>query len=187
MKQRFSLVVVSLLFVLLVPLSIHASDMFSQSALQHALQTEVNYDLPYSGLLPDNPLYAFKTLRDRIVSFFITDAQKQAQFDLLQADKRLVAAQDLFKEPHHNDMLISQTLSKGENYFDESITNIAQAQKEGRLVNDFLDKLSQASLKHQQILYSMLQQSHGQLREDIGQEIERVQKFAERVNALKPH
>ncbi|HSW97310.1 MAG TPA: hypothetical protein VLF89_05800, partial [Candidatus Saccharimonadales bacterium] len=34
---------------------------------------QIQYDLPYPGLLPDNPLYSLKVLRDKIVEFFISD------------------------------------------------------------------------------------------------------------------
>lgn len=187
MKKQLVIVTCCLLVFLMLPITIQASDASSASALQTTLATPVTYDLPYPGLLPDNPLYVFKVLRDRLVSFFITDAQKQAEFDLLQADKRLVAAEYLMKEPSRNNQLISQTVSKGENYFADAVINITKAQQEGRLVNDFLDKLSKASIKHQQVLYMLQQQSSGQLHGDLGQDIQRVQKFATQVNALKPH
>lgn len=187
MKKQLVFVAGCLLVFLLLPVTIQASDASSASKLQIVLATPVTYDLPYPGLLPDNPLYLLKAFRDRLVSFFISDAQKQAEFDLLQANKRLVATEYMMKEPHHNDQLISQTASKGENYFADSLVNVTKAQQEGRLVNDLLERLVKASIKHEQVLYMLQQQSSGQLRMDLGQDIERVQKFADEVNTLKSH
>ena len=50
-----------------------------------------NYLLPYPGMLPDNPLYMLKAMRDRVINFLIADSQKKAEFYLLQSDKRLNA------------------------------------------------------------------------------------------------
>lgn len=187
MKKIWLTCLFLVIFNLIVPQSLRASDATSSSSLQDALRMDVTYDLPYPGILPDSPFYLLKAFRDKLVSFFITDAQKQAEFDLLQADKRLVAAQYLLKEPTHSNSLVSTTVSKAENYFDESITNIAEAKKEGRLVNDFLDRLNRAGIKHLQVLYIMKNQSSGQLRADLEGEIQRVQNFEQKVTSLKSH
>ena len=58
----------------------------------------VTYEMPYPGILPDNPFYPLKTLRDRVVGFLITDPGKNATFDLLQADKRFQAGVMLYEK-----------------------------------------------------------------------------------------
>jgi hypothetical protein len=50
---------------------------------------KIEYTLPYPGILPDHPLYFVKTLRDTILSRLISNPVKMAEFDLLQADKKL--------------------------------------------------------------------------------------------------
>jgi len=47
----------------------------------------IDYTLPYPGLLPDNPLYPLKMIRDRIILFLINDSAKRTEYYLLQADK----------------------------------------------------------------------------------------------------
>lgn len=183
MKKTAGVIFILLLLLFFTPHTSWAD--VNTVELQKTLHTSVDYTLPYPGLLPDNPLYFIKTVRDKLVSFFITDPQKQAKFDLLQADKRLAAGEYLLQEPHPNAQLISQTVSKGENYFDDAITNIALAQKQGILTNDFLDKLTKAGIKHQQVLYSMQQQTKGELHDDLGQNIERVQNFEKEVMQLE--
>ncbi len=108
------------------------------------------YQLPYPGILPDNTLYPLKALRDRIMSFLVSDPLKKAALDLLQADKRLNAGIYLVNKGKI-DLAIS-TISKGENYFDGAISNIKDAKKQGMEVKDILRKISLSSLKHQQVL-----------------------------------
>ena len=101
--QRFA-GVLFLLFFFVYPLHVQAAN----SALSSVPHASVDYELPYPGLLPDNPLYPIKVFRDKVVSFFITDAQKQATFDLLQADKRVAAGEYLLQEKDESkDSLIS--------------------------------------------------------------------------------
>ena len=187
MKYTLVVLIVLLFTVFLFPFFIHAAPATPSANMREVSQMQVDYDLPYPGILPDSPFYILKTLRDKIVSFFITDAYKQAEFDLLQADKRLVAGEYLLNRHEGQDTVIISTISKGDNYFEDAITNITKAQQEGRLTNDFLDKLTKANLKHQQILYGMMLAAHGQLKADLGKEIQRVQNMENEVNKLKPH
>lgn len=187
MKYTLGICILLLCFAISFPFLTHAASATPSGAMQQIGTIQVDYDLPYPGILPDSPFYPLKTIRDKVVSFLITDAYKQAEFDLLQSDKRLVAGEDLLNEHKGEDSLVSQTVSKGENYFEDAITNIAKAQKEGRLTNDFLEKLTKADLKHQQILNSMMMHSQGQLRIDLGNEIKRVQNMQKEFDKLKPH
>src|SRR5260370_38981843 len=60
--------------------------------------SKMDYQLPYPGILPDNPLYELNALRDRIYGFLISDPLKKSEFDLLQADKRLAVGISLFNK-----------------------------------------------------------------------------------------
>jgi hypothetical protein len=51
----------------------------------------VDYKLPYPGILPNNPLWPVKDLRDKAISLFIFDSVTKAQYYLRQADKRFAA------------------------------------------------------------------------------------------------
>lgn len=184
MKKTSIFLGILLTLFIVLPLNTTAATATYQKQLQQVLQTSVQYELPYPGILPDNALYPLKAVRDRLVYFFISDPLKRAQFDLLQADKRLAASQTM-QTKGGEDQLVSDTTSKAENYFSEAVGNVAQAKKEGRLVNDFLDRLTIAGVKHQQVLYKMMQQSHGQLRADLQQDIQRVQEYESQVNTIK--
>src|SRR5438552_3561844 len=72
-------------FLLLNPAFARADEMSSSSAEV----ARVDYQLAYPGLLPDHPLYFLKAARDKVYAFFISSPVKKAEFDLLQADKRV--------------------------------------------------------------------------------------------------
>src|SRR5580692_5886046 len=59
----------------------------ASSSSQQIAPSQVDYQLPYPGLLPDNPLYFLKMIRDNLTAFFIGKPLDKAQFDLLQSDK----------------------------------------------------------------------------------------------------
>lgn len=178
---------VLVIFLLLFLFSQSSSVSFAKTptTLQQISTISVTYTLPYPGILPDNPLYGFKVLRDKIVSFFITDAQKQAEFDLLQADKRLAAGQYLMQEKTVNQQLVSETISKSENYFGQAVENIAIAKSQGKLVNNFLDTLRLASIKHQQVLFSLSQTAKGALKQTLQSDSIRMAGFEKAVNKMK--
>src|SRR5690242_14827815 len=120
-----------LLFVIVFPKSIALADESSASAAVSPTPMQVNYTLPYPGILPDNPLYFFKTLRDNILTFFISDPLKKSSFYLLQSDKRLEASWYLLKNSSKNLPLALTTLSKSNNYFELSLSQEKQAKASG--------------------------------------------------------
>ena len=100
--------------------------------------TLIEYTLPYPGLLPDSPLYGLKTLRDRIMLFLIADPIKKAEFDLLQANKRVSAGMFLAKKKQYP--IAVSTISKGENYFEDALSSAKEAQSRGVSGNDVVQK-----------------------------------------------
>lgn len=111
-----------------------------------------DYSLVYPGILPNNPLYPIKMIRDRIVLFLIADPAKRATFNLLQSDKRVAAGALLLEEDTKNEALAITTIKKGENYFHEALNQAFQLKREGREVNGFIQKLSSAVEKHMQVI-----------------------------------
>lgn len=55
----------------------------------NASPPSVEYALPYPGILPDHPLYFLKVIRDRILTFLITNPVRKVEFHILMADKQL--------------------------------------------------------------------------------------------------
>jgi len=149
--MRFALIV--LLLIGSISPVVHAQEMSTSAAgLAVARVHTIDYSLVYPGILPNNPLYPIKMIRDRIVLFLIADPVKRASFNLLQADKRVAAGELLLKEDEKNEALAITTIEKGENYFHEAFNQAFQLKREGREVNIFIQKLSSAREKHTQVL-----------------------------------
>ena len=111
---------------------------------------EVNYFLAYPGILPDNFLYPLKMLRDRVWLFLTTDSLKKAKLNLLFADKRLGAAKALI-EGNKGDLGMT-TLSKAEKYLEKAIDQERVANKAEKDTAAFLEKLSLATQKHEEVI-----------------------------------
>ena len=168
--------------------SVYAQELSSESAGLNPTQ-KVEYTLPYPGILPDNPLYPLKAFRDRMVSMLIADPVKKALFNLLQADKRLQSAVYLL---YHSDekhiQLAETTISKGENYFEEAVSQIETARSRGRDVKAELRELSIAAKKHEEVIRELQEQvpsSEKQTFANLLQRIVRIQSLIETVQKTK--
>lgn len=147
----------------------------AQSEVSGDSAEEVNYELPYPGLLPDNPLYFLRAARDRIVSFLIADPKKKAEFNLLQADKRLNAGIYLF-DKGKIDLSIS-TISKAENYFEEALGKTKEASLQGMDAKSITGKLIESSKKHQQEIAKLEQRSPKNFKANFEDQRKRTIKF----------
>jgi len=115
-----------------------------------AVEEEVDYFLAYPGILPDHLLYPLKMVRDRIWLFLTTDPLKRAELLLLFADKRLGAAKALI-EGNKVDLGIT-TLTKAEKYLERAVDQERIARQAGKETDAFLETLSQATLKHEEVI-----------------------------------
>lgn len=118
----------------------------------------VDYDLHWSGtiypgILPDHFLYPLKMIRDRIWLFLTTDPLKKAELLLKFADKRLLAAQQLIDKGKTE--LGVTTITKAEKYLERAVNQEKVAREKGRDTAELLEKLSGATLKHEEVLLGM--------------------------------
>lgn len=113
-------------------------------------KSEIQYYLPYPGILPDHPLYPLKMIRDRIWLWFTTDSLKKAEVLLLFADKRLGAGKALIEGNKLN--LGFSTLEKAEKYLERVVGQLETAKKKGKQVRQTAEKLKTAAAKHQEVL-----------------------------------
>jgi len=116
-------------------------------------QKSVDYFLAYPGLLPDHPLYSLKMIRDRIWLGLTSNPLKKAELLLLFADKRLGASKALI-EGNKVELGIS-TITKGEKYLERAVAQERVAAEKGEETQAFLQRLSQATLKHQEVLMNL--------------------------------
>jgi hypothetical protein len=155
----------------------------AQSATSEAKFIKVSYDLPFPGILPDNPLYFLKALRDNLMKFLITDPLKKAEYDLLMADKRLVSAESLANKGNYQ--LAITTLGKSGNYFDEAIQLAAKAKDQKLDARDILNRLFTASQKHQLIIYQVSQKTKGDVKYQLELMQVRVKNFQDTVDVIR--
>lgn len=112
-----------------------------------------DYKLPYPGILPDNPFYKLKVLRDKIMAFLISDPEKKVNFYLLQTDKQIAMIPMLVNK---KEVALAQTTAlKGEDNF----TQLMFVYRNSGTKPDTktYQKLEKAANKHQEILASVMQ------------------------------
>lgn len=106
--------------------------------------TTIDYLLPYQGkILPDNPVWYIKVLRDKLWYALTFNIDKKIELNLLFADKRFGASVQLFK--NNKPDLGTSTLSKSGKYMEK-------AEKLTKDNKDLLNKIALSSLKHREII-----------------------------------
>lgn len=148
MFRRFAVI----LSTLLIAFGVLLTSILRATSVSYAYE---DYTLPYPGkVLPDNPFWSVKTLRDRLWFFLTTDPGKRAEIKLLFADKRLASSKLLFEL--NKPELGFDTLTKAEKYLEEA-GDLEQKNREGGLdTTEFLSKLAKASLKHRLVLEEII-------------------------------
>jgi hypothetical protein len=114
-------------------------------------EINVDYYLAYPGrVLPDSPFWSLKALRDRFWLYITTNPTKKVELKLLFADKRLGSSRILF-ERGKTELGVS-TLTKAEKYLEDASLDEEILRKEGVDTRDLLIRITNASLKHYQVL-----------------------------------
>lgn len=144
-KKLFLFITVIYVALVINPNNARAEDIASSSAY-------VKYDLAYPGMLPDNPLYKLKLIRDKITNFLISDPRRKVDFYLLQADKGILATAILIDK---NEVTFAEnTALRAEHSMTLINTQITALQKKPD--DSFFEKLIIASKKHQEVLLSLI-------------------------------
>lgn len=139
----------------------------------------VDYVLPYPGILPDNPLYFLKVARDNFVSFLVTNPVKKSFYYLLLADKRLASGKVLI-ETGKIDLGVT-TIVSGEKYLSKAVDQFAVTNKNDAGYDDLKAKLRIASEKHLQVMEQLSARTSGDNLNRINAAIGEAQKDYSRV------
>jgi hypothetical protein len=142
------------------------------------------YTLPYPGILPGNPLYVIKVIRDKLTEFLISEPEKKAKFELLQADKRLAASIDLFSLG--KDKEAEETLSKSQNYLESSLNQIEIAKKSNKYVGEISAKALGSSEKQIRVIKSQTPKESGEIARKLKEDLERAFELQKKAKALNP-
>ncbi len=120
----------------------------------------IEYNLPYPGILPDNPLYSLKTLRDKILIFFTSDGIKKAQLNLLLSDKRLMMGEILWEKG--NTELSISTITKAEKYLLNTSLELVALKKQDKLPPGLADKVALAAKKHIEVIEKIISKTNNE-------------------------
>jgi len=116
---------------------------------------QVSYTLPFAGVvLPDSPLWFLKAIRDKIWFKVTSSPIRRAELALMFSDKRLAASKILFEKGNSN--LGVSTLVKGEKYLEIALEQEKIARARGEDTSAFLLKIATSSLKHREIIDSLM-------------------------------
>ena len=111
---------------------------------------QVSYNLAWPGILPDNPFYKVKVLRNKIIEKMIISPAKKVEFDLLMADKTIFASKLLLDKGEIP--LAKETVLKGENYYSQLVQDYNKVLLQNEKIPLVLDrKITLAAIKHQEI------------------------------------
>jgi len=179
--KKFTILIVSFIFFFSVVASFAQETPKEDTTSTPSSVKTIDYTLPYPGLLPDNPLYVLKAIRDRIVEILISDPIKKANFYLLTADKRLNEGVSLFNKGEKKYALAETTISKGENYFEKGISEIEKAKKQGIVTLDVSQRFHLASLKHIEIIKGLINKSRGDIEQRLLLDEKRAEEFEKKL------
>lgn len=147
-------------------------------------EENVEYELPYPGILPGNFFYNIKIARDRITDFLIQDPLEKANFYLLQADKRSSAGLMLFEKGKQE--LGETTISKSQNYHEKSLGKAIEAKSRGDNIGEITGKLETSIAKQKQEIKRILKTAKGETAEKLKSDLRRAEILEKNVKANKP-
>lgn len=124
----------------------------SESAVvsDNPIEMEVNYYMPYPGILPDHPVYWIKMMRDKIVEVLTLDLNKRVELWVLYADKRMGAAAVLVDGNKRE--LGVETAEKSVAYLNRAVTGLEELKEKGVDVGDLANRMERGTLRHAQVL-----------------------------------
>ena len=113
-----------------------------------------DYDLPYPGMLPDNPLYFVKMLRDRVKLMLVGEDLEKINLLLFYADKRIAAADALLREGQVS--LAEITAHKAEQYMGQAMSMLRDFNEEEKSKNiDLFWKFYRSATIHNELINQM--------------------------------
>lgn len=154
-KIRIAFVTIFLLaLVLTAPLKINADESRSHQN-ESTTQERVDYDLPFSGMLPDNPFYIIKKARDHMYIFFTRDHIKKSELLLKVSDKKISMAEQLAEKGKWD--LVVETLQDSQDDCAQMLFSMETGQKIGTSPSPELIVIAQTSNeKREEVMEKLL-------------------------------
>jgi hypothetical protein len=184
--MRLSVVVLSLVLIFSAFSGASYAKELAEDSPSPTPSPTIAYTLPYPGILPGNPIYPVKVLRDRLVEFFISDTLKKAEFYLLQGDKHISAGQLLVDKDHKNYPLAESTISKGENYMQLALDQIPDIKATQRDERELLNRMVTAFKKHQEVIRDLEKTAPLEIKDKLAASRERAIDMQKTAESLIP-
>ncbi|MBI1862787.1 hypothetical protein HYS00_01565 [Candidatus Microgenomates bacterium] len=128
---------------------------YSTQTVEAAAGDRINYELPYPGILPGNPLYSIKSARDSLLQWMMRDNYKKAQLRIQISDKNVRGAQMLSKDKQYDNA--EKILIDGETIFEKAIDDTINAKEQGASpTSEFKTKMKTSNLKHKEIISDIM-------------------------------
>jgi hypothetical protein len=182
MKKKLSYLAIFSILVILIPLLTYVI-ITSSVSQAFATQETVVYNLPYPGVLPDNPFYFLKIFRDRLTEFATRDNLKKADFFLITSDKRVAMAQDLAKKGR--DKLAVETYTKAEKYFFQILPLLIESKKQGvSAPSSFIDTLKLSNAKHHEVGETLIKELPAGMNDSLIQALKINEELKARIEKL---
>lgn len=143
---------------------------------------KVEYYLPYPGILPDNPLYKLKMVRDRLKLWMTFNESDKAKLELAYADKRINAAMAL-AAGNKMDLAVT-TATKAEKYLEQSTNRVIKLIKTGQDEKSQLLNLEKAVSKHLEVLEEISTRAEDKHGKAFGESIMVNKLMGERVGQV---
>lgn len=110
-------------------------------------------DLPDPGMLPDHPLYFIKNWGEKIGTFFVFGDIAKADRYLFLAEIRIAEAKALAEKGKPE--ITERALERHEEQLNRALGKAEQAKQKGLDADEVLAKISEATLRHQDVLYGV--------------------------------
>ena len=142
-------------------------------------------ELPDPGTLPNNPLYIFERIAEKISDFFVLDPEKKIERALERAQERLSE----FRAMSGMENVDEDALNRAANRYQEKINKAVMALEKIRTherAAEWAEKISNMVMKHQGILLDVLGDAPQKAHEGIINALEGSSKGVENVVNIFP-
>ena len=145
---------------------------------------EIEYTLPYPGILPNNPLFIAKTIRDRLQEVFTLNPLRKAEFYLLQADKKLSSSLILFGLGKED--MAEKMLSKSQDYLEKAIDGEETAKNSSESLLELSGKIKQSSKKQSELINGLYEKSKAEIKLKLKEDLEQSKILQKRADQFVP-
>lgn len=112
---------------------------------------EVQYDLPHPGILPDNPFFAIKSIRDSVSLQITQDPLEKAKMILELSDKRIASAKQIAEKGKHKGTM--ENLRAAEEQFLQIPALLKESREQGVIPSaEFMESVRMSNQKHKEII-----------------------------------